>query len=73
MDREPSTPFVARIDRYRYALMEWLKHCSIDYLREGLSDIFIDNYRGLVATLGARLYQVENRNRHAVLFTTPFS
>jgi len=23
--------------------MEWLKNCSIDYLREGLSDILIDN------------------------------
>jgi len=23
--------------------MEWLKHCSTDYLREGLSVILVDN------------------------------
>jgi|SRR5271156_3298905 len=33
---------VARSDRYRYEWMDWLKHCSIDYRREGLIDNEMD-------------------------------
>ena len=72
----PGMTCVTRSDRYRYALMEWLKHCSIDYLREGLSEMLIDNEMDLQWPCRARGNTTPEatprlRQHHARRNTTP--